>query len=119
MKRDCGNCDGKCCRYVALEIDKPTDLEDFENIKWYVCHENVNVFVDIDGKWFIEFLTPCEFLGRNNECNIYDKRPKICREYSQEDCLFHNDDYGEKYTFKIVKDVEDYIKNNLKNENKS
>jgi hypothetical protein len=52
MKNDCSNCNGKCCRYVAVEIDKPTTLKDFENIKWFVCHKNVNVFIDDDNSWF-------------------------------------------------------------------
>jgi len=110
----CKDCDGKCCKYVALEIDKPETKKDFENIKWHVCHENVNVFVGEDGEWYIEFLTPCEFLGEDNKCKIYDKRPKICRSYSQDKCLFYNGGYEEKYTFNKIEDVEAYVKEHIK-----
>ena len=105
---DCSKCDGKCCKYVALEIDTPEDLEDFENIKWYVVHKNVNIYVEEDGIWNLEFITPCEYLGENNLCKIYNRRPDICRDYNQEECTFHND-YNEKYSFKKIEDVEKYI----------
>ena len=44
--KTCEGCDAMCCKYIAMEIDCPEDAEDFEDIKWYVCHKNVNVFVD-------------------------------------------------------------------------
>jgi hypothetical protein len=118
MGKTCEGCEGMCCRYVALEIDAPEDLEDFENIKWYVAHKNVIVFVDEDDEWYVEFSTPCEFIGEDNLCKIYDKRPKICRKYNHDQCLFHNDDYSEKHTFRTIEDVEKYIKENFKNDNK-
>ncbi len=113
-KKTCEGCFAMCCRYVITEIDIPESLEDFENIKWYVSHKNVNVYVDGDYAWYIEFLTPCEHLGEDNKCKIYEKRPKVCRDYSTEECLFHNPDYEEKYTFKKLEDVENYIENIFK-----
>ena len=107
--KTCEGCGGKCCKYVAIEIDTPEDMSDFENIRWYVIHKNIQVYVDEDYKWHIEFLTPCEHLGENNLCQIYNERPEICREYSTKECLFHND-YEEKYTFKKLEDVDKYIK---------
>ena len=110
---ECKNC-GKCCKYVAIQIDCPEDLEDFENIKWYVIHKNVNVFVNEDDEWYIEFLTECEFLGENNKCMNYENRPTICRKYDADTCLFNNEDYNEKFTFKKIEDVENYIENIFK-----
>jgi hypothetical protein len=104
----CDKCDAACCRYVALEIDCPEDLEDFENIKWYVVHQNVKVFVDEDYSWNLEFSTPCKNLGENNRCLAYEDRPQICRDYNQKQCTFHNS-YDEKYSFNSIKDVEEYI----------
>jgi len=112
--KTCDECDALCCKHVAMEIDAPEELEDFENLKWFVCHENVNVFVDEDNIWHIEFLTPCEHL-EGNKCGIYDKRPEICREHNHDECLFHaGDAYKELYTFKKIEDVEDYIENVFK-----
>ena len=39
--KNCEGCDAKCCKHVAVEIDEPEEKEDFENIKWYVCHSVV------------------------------------------------------------------------------
>ncbi len=117
-KMTCENCPALCCKYVSIEIDVPEDLDDFENIKWYVIHKNINVYVDEDDEWYIEFLTPCEYLREDNKCSVHEeftenpeiKRPKICKEYSAEECPFHNE-YKEKYTFTKIQDVEDYIEN--------
>lgn len=111
--KTCEKCNGKCCKYVAIEIDTPETKEDFENIRWYVAHKNIQVYVDEDDKWHIEFSTPCEFLGEDNICQIYDKRPEICREYNQDECLFHNE-YEEKHTFRNLEEIDKYIKKFLK-----
>lgn len=107
-EKTCEGCNGKCCRYVAIEIDCPEDLEDFENIKWYVCHKNTNVYVEEDGTWNLEFLTPCEFLDENSKCTIYERRPKICREFNTDECPHYNN-YKELFSFKRIEDVEEYI----------
>lgn len=109
----CDGCPALCCKYVVTEIDTPEDLEDFENIKWFVIHENVFVYVDEDGTWNLEFVTRCKFLGDDNRCTIYEKRPQICRDYSQEQCPFHNE-YHELYRFSSIEDVENYIENVFK-----
>ncbi|HLC87019.1 MAG TPA: YkgJ family cysteine cluster protein [Candidatus Nanoarchaeia archaeon] len=106
--KTCEGCNSKCCRYVAVEIDIPEDLEDFENIRWYVSHKNINVFVDEDGKWYVEFLTECEFLNEDNLCKIYSKRPKICMEYDHDECTFNNE-YSEALTFTSLEDIDSYL----------
>lgn len=106
--KTCANCDGACCKYIAMELDCPEDLDDFENIKWYIIHKNVRVYVEDDCTWNIEFLTPCKNLGENNNCMAYDKRPKICRKYDHDECTFHNG-YSEKYSFETIEDVDKYL----------
>ena len=39
---------------------------------------------DEDGDWVLKAL-PCIFLGDGNKCDIYDVRPKACREYPHTD----------------------------------
>ena len=108
-KELCSQCNAECCKYVALEIDCPEKLKEFEDIKWYVAHKNINVYVDEDYVWHIEFSTPCEHLNlKTNNCKIYSRRPEICKDFSQEECPFHNE-YEERYVFKKIKDVEKYI----------
>jgi hypothetical protein len=113
-KRTCEGCDGACCKYVAMEIDVPENLEDFENIRWYVAHKNVSVYVEEDGTWNIEFTTPCSYLV-NGKCSIHEdivkgkiRRPTICKEFSVDQCPFYNE-YKEKYRFEKMEDVDEYI----------
>ena len=108
--KTCEECDAKCCKHIAVEIDVPESLDDFEDVKWFVCHENINIFVDEDNEWYLEVLNKCEHLGEGNKCKIYGKRPAICTDYNHEECVFYNN-YEEKYTFKKIEDVEDYVGN--------
>jgi len=107
--KSCEHCNANCCKYVVIELDTPKTIKDFENIKWYVAHKNVNVFIEDDGSWNVEFLTPCSHLNsKTNKCTNYEHRPKICREYDHDECTFHNI-YKEEFTFKSIKDVDDYV----------
>ena len=108
-KADCSKCEGNCCKHVAIEIDEPEDKEDFEAIRWYVCHEGVTVYLDVDDKWCVDVPAKCKYLGENNKCKIYDKRPGICSDYSEEDCPFL-DEHEPKILFKTLEDVDDFIK---------
>jgi uncharacterized protein len=108
-EKTCRECNGKCCRYVTTELDTPKTQRDFEDIKWFVAHKNVTVFVEKDGQWYVEFITPCKNLGDDNRCKIYEKRPEICRELTHDECEFHNG-YTELFQFKEIKDVEEYMK---------
>jgi uncharacterized protein len=108
-EKTCDGCDSRCCKYVAIEIDAPLDSKDMENIRWYVMHKNITVYVDCEGIWHVEFLTPCEHLNSKNLCKIYERRPKICRNYDPKYCS-HNNDYSEEYTFTNVEQVDKYIK---------
>lgn len=91
--RNWDKCNGcvLCCTNVALEMDKPTTKEEYDQIIWFLMHKNVAVYIDNEGDWLLEYDTVCEALDKNGRCKKYKKRPKVCREYSHEDCL----KYGE------------------------
>ena len=104
----CDGCDA-CCRYIALEIDKPKDDEDYDHIVWFLMHKNVHIYIDWNNDWFLEFATPCKALDNKNKlCKIYDQRPKICRAHKQKDCVRHNPVSAEKTSFKTVDDFKLY-----------
>ncbi len=113
--KSCFGCGAKCCKYVAMEIDTPEDREDFENIRWYVAHENIRVFVEEDETWNIEFVTKCKYLD-GERCSIHEdynkdakiRRPKICKEFNVDICPQYNE-YREKYSFENVEDVDEYM----------
>jgi Fe-S-cluster containining protein len=81
----CDACGGKCCRYFALAIDTPETKRDFDDIRWYLCHEHTKVFVE-DGDWYLEVKTLCRHLDEDSRCRIYKKRPKICRAHATKNC---------------------------------
>ncbi len=91
----CDDCGGRCCQYTAIEIDKPTSKTDYDNIRWYLSHKNVHIFIDHDRKWHVEFRSPCENLGSDNRCLIYDIRPHICRNHGnlEEECEYFDSPY--------------------------
>jgi len=112
-KKLCQGCT-KCCEHVALEIDEPTDREDFDNIIWYVMHENVFVYIDHEDDWCIEFKTKCKGLDKEGLCNIHSVRPDVCKNYSQENCEKHGEDSPYKHLFQTREDVIKWIKEKTK-----
>jgi Fe-S-cluster containining protein len=79
-KIDCLKC-GNCCK-----VSKPVlDNKDIVNIAKHINKsveqtKEIYLELDEDNDWTFNSL-PCPFLGINNECGIYDSRPKDCREF--------------------------------------
>jgi len=110
----CEECDGKCCRYIATEIDEPETKEDWDEIKWFLYHENVVVYKDNDKEWIVEFRTRCKNLDENNQCKIYDKRPQKCRDHEAESCEVNGDGKLGDPVFRNIKDVDEYLEKQKK-----
>lgn len=104
----CQKCAGLCCRYIALPIDTPETPDEFEDVRWYLAHEGISVFVE-KGEWYIHMATRCKFLNKNNLCDIYQNRPKICRGYRDHNCDFHSGDYGYELHFTSMEELEEYL----------
>lgn len=111
---DCDACSAECCKYVAIEIDRPTDQNDYDNIRWYLMHENICVFIDHDDDWYIEFKTLCTHLDKDNKCGVYEKRPAICAKHGVDDgvCEFLGEEAPYKVCFENETEFEKYMKNN-------
>ena len=106
----CDKCTGLCCRYMALPIETPEDREDYDDIRWYLCHENVAVFVE-DGEWYINVKNKCKYIAEDDyRCLIYDKRPKICRGYKHNDCELTDGEYDYELHFTSAEQMAEYIK---------
>lgn len=105
----CEHCTAACCHYVALPIETPEDPSDFDDIRWYLIHQNVTVFVE-DEEWFISFHTPCRHLQSDFRCGIYATRPQICRRYTTENCDYHSGDYGWELHFTSPEHLDVYIR---------
>ena len=103
----CEHCAAACCRYIALPIDKPRTRRDYDDIRWYVMHEGISVFVE-EGDWYIQIKTTCKNLQADNRCGIYQTRPEICREYEPGDCDYSTAPYEYDHFFTHPEQVETY-----------
>ncbi|MCK4888257.1 MAG: YkgJ family cysteine cluster protein, partial [Planctomycetes bacterium] len=98
-KNLCERCSGLCCRYFALPIETPEDRDDYDDIRWYLCHEGTSVFVE-DGDWYINIQNKCKYLSEKTyKCINYEKRPKICRKYTTDDCDLVEGEYDYELHF--------------------
>ncbi|MEN8159117.1 MAG: YkgJ family cysteine cluster protein [Myxococcota bacterium] len=79
----------KCCLYTAIEIDSPAAMTDYDNVIWYLYHENVTIFVDWEGQWYVKFDSRCENLTSEGLCGIYATRPAICKDFDWKECENH------------------------------
>ena len=111
---NCDQCpDSSCCKDVTVEIDEPTTVEDWDEIRWMVSHKNVSVYQDNEEDWVVEFKTPCAKLDESGKCTVYDKRPDICRGHDLDTCVYNGEGDTHLVRFETVEDVEKYIKENV------
>ncbi|MGQ9605826.1 MAG: YkgJ family cysteine cluster protein [Thermogutta sp.] len=102
----CLHCSAKCCHYIALHIDTPTTWEDFDTVRWFLLHRHTAVFVD-GNTWYLMIYTTCRELRRDGRCGIYPARPKICRDYSTDQCEFEENTVYDQL-FEVPQQVEEY-----------
>ena len=108
----CDVCAGLCCRYFALPIDNPDNAKDYDHIRWYLCHENVVVFIE-KKQWYIGILNRCKHLQADNRCGIYEIRPRVCRSYSTDNCDFHGGEYDFDVLFTSAEQLRTYAEEKL------
>jgi Fe-S-cluster containining protein len=104
----CTKCTAMCCRYVALPIENPKTRSDYDDIRWYLAHENVTVFVE-KGDWYINFNSACRHIDRDHRCGIYENRPKICRKYTTNKCDITSDEYDYELHFTNDRQMQEYM----------
>lgn len=104
----CKKCAGLCCRYLALPLDTPEGKDDYDDIRWYLAHEGISIFVE-ENDWYIQVANRCKHLTRDNLCEIYDQRPRICRGYEDDNCDFHSGDYGYEMQFSSLEEFDEYL----------
>lgn len=116
----CSFCTGStCCTYVTQHMDTPRSKEDFRQLLWQVSHENVKLYKDDDG-WTLLVDGKCQHLQVNGDCGIYDERPDICREHTNDYCEFDapSEDGFELY-FENYFDLLKYCKKRFKSWDKN
>ena len=108
----CDECEGECCKVLVVEIETPESKDDFEDIKWYLYHPGVSVYIDTDNAWNVQFDTKCRYLSDDDKCLIYDKRPPVCRKAEVRECHVNKEEIKE--FFKSVEEYEGWLKRNKK-----
>ena len=111
----CDQCAALCCRYFALPIDNPTTRKDFDNVRWYLLHENVTIFVE-KSQWYLGVAARCKKLQSDNRCGIYLTRPSVCRAYSTDNCDWHGGEYSFEHMFTSCAQLEQHAKTALAEE---
>lgn len=111
----CEQCAALCCRYFALPIDNPKSARQYDDIRWYLCHENVVVFIE-EKQWYLGIMSRCKHLQPDNRCGIYEKRPSVCREYTTDNCDYHGGEYNFEKLFTSAEQLEAYAKEKLKHQ---
>ncbi len=84
----CGFCtNSQCCTYVTQELDTPRSKYEFEHLLWQVSHEHISVYKDDEG-WYLLVDGKCTHLLPDGRCGIYEVRPQICRDHTNDYCEF-------------------------------
>lgn len=113
MSSQCIECGARCCRYFCFQLDTPDSYEEFENIRWYLCHRGVSVHVD-EGDWYISIENQCNWLDEKTQrCTNYDQRPLICRKYAVGNCDHTQGSYEYEQLFTQPEQVEAYGRRKL------
>lgn len=102
----CEYCTGKCCRYITVPLDPPTDWDDFDAMRWYIAHEHTLIYVE-KGAWYLVVMTRCNYLADDNRCKIYLTRPKVCQNYTTDECEYDTE-WGFEKVFEAAEQLWEY-----------
>ena len=104
----CEHCTAVCCKAVSLPLDAPETAGDYGDVRWYLAHKGVTVFVEED-KWYVTFVGDCDYLRPDDLCAVYEDRPRICRGYSTDNCDYHGGDYEHDQLFNTPDELAAYL----------
>lgn len=111
----CASCNGsKCCQYSTVSIETPRSIREFDNLLWHVSHHHTHAFKDVDG-WYLLFYAQCQHLLSNGFCGIYQTRPFVCREHTNDECEYDLEiDEGSELYFKNHEELDQYCRKRFK-----
>lgn len=109
LKVTCKDCSANCCKHIAVPIDEPSTPEDFAAIRWWVSHDDISVYKDVENDWVVEFRSKCGNL-EGNRCTVYGgvKYPHICKEYEMRTCVMNEEGDYWLILFENPVDVDKY-----------
>ena len=95
---------------MSVEVDNPSAFSDYDQIFWYLTHRGVSVYVDWEGDWYVEFETVCEHLTEARTCGIYEERPKLCSDFSWDECEVSTGESAWQYRFSKPDELLEFMK---------
>ncbi|MCK4916823.1 MAG: YkgJ family cysteine cluster protein [Candidatus Omnitrophica bacterium] len=103
----CKKCSAICCKNLAVEINRPRNKFEVENLKWQLHFDTVKVYLH-NRKWHQLVEGTCIYLSKDDRCTIYETRPDKCREHNPPECEF----FGKYYDimFNNPQELTDYLK---------
>ncbi len=105
----CGKCKGLCCRYYTVMLDEPDDADDFDELRWFLAHQDCYLYID-EGEWHLNVIANCRFLAPSGQCLIYEHRPEVCRDFGhEEECEWTGAVEFER-AFRTIPELEAYAK---------
>lgn len=81
------SCRAICCQYITYKIQAPRTKLDFDELYWFLCHEQVAVFIE-RRKWYLLVDVPCRHLNERYRCDNYARRPFVCRMHADDSCEY-------------------------------
>ncbi|MBD3264401.1 MAG: YkgJ family cysteine cluster protein [Candidatus Omnitrophica bacterium] len=94
--KDCKICPAICCKNLAMEIGKPANNSEVEDLRWQLHFDTVKVFIR-NRRWYQLVEGRCIYLTEEDRCAIYENRPQKCRKHNPPDCEY----FGEFYDILI------------------
>jgi uncharacterized protein len=112
---NCRQCPATCCKNLAMSIGKPVTSKEIADLKWQLHFDTVKVYIH-KHHWYQLVEGRCMYLGKDNRCTIYEKRPAICRKHNPPNCERFGDYYDTM--FNTPEDLETYLINKKRSRSK-
>lgn len=90
------SCKARCCHYIAVPLDTPRSDADFDDLRWYLMHEDTHAY-QLEGDWQLLIDRRCRHLLPNNVCGAYERRPRTCADYDPSECEYVGEVRYEQY----------------------
>jgi len=82
----CRGCAALCCHDLWIPIAPPKTPAEIAEARWRLHFDTVELHIDEARGWLMRVKGRCTYLGDDNMCTIYDRRPKQCRDLSPPYC---------------------------------
>ena len=90
-----------------MPIETPDTFKELEYLRWFLLHDRASIFKE-DDDWYLLVHTKCKHLQADNRCGIYATRPQICRDYTTDNCEYH-DDWTYDHYFETPEQIAEYM----------